>query len=205
MLFLMFFIVPAAMRFLAAFAGSGAVAHHSADPRNRGLQLAPAYDAQTAFENAKRDFPGQLIDFDTKLSEAEDFGSDLNAAELKSAREHLNQAFAAYAQHFQGDAPVSADVKGAIKLVSKHLNAANRHLLLADPNTAAEVAAMDEKLRLAEAEAGRAAAAKAKAQAEAQAANEAYGYDMFGDRYAARPVRRTSVQVTPFGIMIGSF
>lgn len=207
MLFLMFFIVPAAMRILAAFAGAGSIAHNGAaqGPTSRGLQLAPAYDAQAAFENAKRDFPGQLIDFDTKLSEAEDFGTDLNAAELKSAREHLNQAFAAYAQYFQGDAPINHDVAGSIKVVSKNLDAANRHLLLADPNTAAEVAAMDEKLRLAEAEAGRAAAAKAKAQAEAQAANEAYGYDMFGGRYAARPVRRTSVQVTPFGIMIGSF
>jgi len=208
LLFLMFFVVPAVMRLLSGLAGGAAqvLTHDEAAATRRPVRTLPAYDAQAAYANAKRDFPGQLIDFDSKLSEAEDFGVNLNASELKSARDHLNKAFAAYAQHFQGDAPTTNDVSGSIKMVTNNLKSAERHLLLADPNTAAEVAAMDEKLRLAEVEAGRAAAAKAKAQAEAAAAEEAYGHDLFGYRMA-RPVaqRRSSVQVTPFGIMISSF
>ena len=208
LLFLMFFVVPAVMRVLSAFAGAGAQAltHDGETQTRQPVRSLPAYDAQAAYANAKRDFPGQLIDFDSKLSEAEDFGVNLNAGELKDARDHLNKAFAAYAQYFQGDAPITADVSGSVKAVANNLKAAERHLLLADPNTAAEVAAMDEKLRLAEVEAGRAAAARAKAQAEAAAAEEVYGHDLFGHRYVNRPVqRRASVQLTPFGLVIGNF
>ena len=208
-LFLMFFVVPAVMRMLAGLAGgaSQVLTHDDGGQTRQPVRSLPMYDAKAAFANAKRDFPGQLIDFDSKLGEAEEFGVNLNAGELKSARDHLNKAFASYAQYFQGDAPVTNDVAGSVKAVSSNLEAANRHLLLADPNTAAEVAAMDEKLRLAEVEAGRAAAARAKAQAEADEAAQVYGHDLFGYRMA-RPVatqRRSSVQVTPFGIMISSF
>ena len=205
-LFLMFFVLPAVMRVLSSFAGGGTqvLQHDGGAQVRQPVRSLPMYDAKAAYANAKRDFPGQLIDFDAKLSETEDFGINLNQSELKSARDHLNKAFAGYAQHFQGDAPINNDVAGSVKLVSKNLEAANRHLLLADPNTAAEVADMDEKLRLAEVEAGRAAAAKAKAQAEAAAAEGTYGHDLFGYR-PIHTQRRTTVQMTPFGIMIGSF
>jgi hypothetical protein len=117
----------------------------------------------------------------------------------------LNKAFAAYAKHFQGDSPASPDVAGSIDSVTSNLKAAQRHLLLADPQTADQVAAMDEKLRLAQVEAGRAVAAQAKAQAEADATAQVLGHDLFGFGYHRPVARRTSVQVTPFGIMIGSF
>jgi len=206
-LFLMFFVVPAVMRMLSAFMGGHVLTQDGDNMAARQpVRSLPRYDAEAAYANAKRDFPSQLIDFDAKLSEAEDFGVNLNAGELKDARDHLNKAFAAYSQHFQSDV-AQGDVAGSIKLVTNNLKAAERHLLLADPATAAQVTAMDEKLRQAEVEAGRAAAARAKAQADAAAAEEAYGHDLFGHRLVNRPMmqRRSSIQVTPFGIVIGSF
>lgn len=206
--FMFFFIMPAVRTLLSGFAGgAGALTQDEATqtrPRTTGLVPAPQQDPRVAFANAKRDFPGQLINFDTELGEAEEFGIDLDTAELASARTHLNKAFAGYAQHFQSDNPTSPNVQAQVDLVSKNLEQARRHLLLADPAKAPQVAAMDETKRLADAEAGKLAAARAKAEADLAAQMPTHG--MFTPAGFGQPARRqTSIQLTPFGIMIGSF
>jgi len=223
--FLLFFIAPAVTRLMAGLAHGGANTPHDdgAVTRNRSAVAAPAPVAnpKATFAAAKRDLPGKLIDLDNELGNVEEFGTDLDASELKAARGHLNKAFAAYAQYFQGDYTPGVNVTAAVAAVADNIDLARRHMLLADPATAPQVAAADEGKKLAEVEAGRqaAGAAKGAADAEPAAMNEGWGYqDLFFGRPLAgattgamahpmaRPMpRRTSVQVTPFGIMIGSF
>jgi hypothetical protein len=170
------------------------------------LAPVPTQDPRVIFAESKRDFPGQLIDFDTELGQAEEFGMNLDANEIKAARGHLNKGFAAYAQHFQGDTPTTNNVFAARDAVAGNLDKARRHLLLADPATAPQVAEMDAAKREADVEAGRMAAARAKVEADYVAQQQAQVDNMFGPAGFARPVaRRTTVQLTPFGIMIGSF
>jgi len=216
--FLLFFIAPAVSRILAGRSGANNAGqvNQVSGRGNVSSAAAPVQNPKAAYAAAKADLPGKLIDLDSELSTAEDFSTDdfetdLDAAELKAARGHLNQAFAAYAANFQGDYVPGMKVSALVASVSDHLDKARRHLLLADPKTAAELHAADEAREAAELAAAKAAtekaAAQAKADAEAQAALEDE-LNMFGwghPGYVRPTARRTTVQLTPFGIMIGSF
>jgi len=189
-LFLMPFILPLMIRVL-----SGAMMALSGAPTTGATQVSPS--REEAFAAAKREFPNRLLELDNELTLAEEFDTDLNADELKAARSHLNSAFTTYSKSF-GDADIATvNVAAARRTIEKHLAAAQRHMSLADPNSPLH---------------NEAAAATAEKDAELSPEDELYRrFGVARGAYADAPfaprvqpaARRTSVHLTPFGLMIG--
>jgi len=200
LLFILPFILPLILKVL-----SGVMLAFSGGQPAGTSQVRPATNSQTVFDQAKREFPNQLIDLDNELTLAEEFGSDLNADELKAARSHLNKAFEGYAKNFGDAATVNSsntNVRHARKTVADHLAKATRHLGLADPNSPLH----NEP----------APAPAPEAQAPKANSIEDELYRRFGvergthadvPQNGARPAqatrRQSSVMLTPFGFMIG--
>lgn len=209
LLFILPFVLPLILKVLSGvmMAFSGGPAANVA-----GTQARPATSAAAntqAFEAAKRDFPNQLIDLDNELTLAEEFGTDLNADELKAARSHLNKAFTNYSKSF-GDvvnsAQATSNVRQAKATIANHIAKATRHLGLADPNSplhnepapaeapaAADAAQAAPKADTIEDELYRRFGVQRGTQADAP----------FAATRPAQARRQSSVMVTPFGFMIG--
>jgi len=211
LLFILPFILPVILKVLSgvmlAFSGGPAAGTAQMRPASAA---APASNAQ-AFEAAKREFPNQLLDLDNELTLAEEFGTDLNADELKAARSHLNKAFTNYSKSF-GDVidPAGANnVRQARQTIETHLAKATRHLGLADPNSPLHSEPAPEAPEATD------AAPTAQAAPKANSIEDEL-YRRFGVERgaqadaplnAARPAptarRQSSVMFTPFGLMIG--
>ena len=194
--FVLPFLLPVILRVLAALMGMAQ--HPTAVPAARGAasaNLPRERSTKESFAAAKADYPAALIDLDSEITLAEEFGIDNDAAKLELARKHMNQAFATYSKYFGGDDFTVINVPAARRAVDKHLALAKRNLLLADPNTADSVTNDDEAAYLAAGIAKGAYADQPFAQAPAPAS-------------AARPAQpagpRTAVRLTPFGLVITS-
>ena len=195
-MFLLPFLLPIILKVLSgmALALSGGTAE-AQQVRPAG---ATSPSTQQAFNAAKAEFPAQMLDLDNELTLQEEFGTDLNADELKTARTHLNKAFATYSKTFGNGDHTTVDVTNARRSVSRDLAAATRHLGLADPNSplhnepapAPKVETKEDELfrRFGVARGEHADTPLATAPRQAQ----------------AQPARRSSgLVLTPFGLMIG--
>ncbi|MDR2703746.1 MAG: hypothetical protein LBB58_05345 [Cellulomonadaceae bacterium] len=202
MLFFMPFLLPAILRMLSGLA-TGLVG---------GVEVPSQVAPNTAesFDTAKREFPSKMLDLDNELTLAEEFDTDLNADELKAARSHLNNAFAAYSKNFGSADLANVNVAASRRTIERHLAAAQRHLGLADPNSPLH----NEPAPAAASASGAATASTAENTARPATPEEEL-YRRFGvnpGEHAQTPFtaprvqtapRRTAVHLTPFGLMIG--
>ena len=186
-------LLPVIVRVLSVLAGMGTHPTQARPVAGPGQPspLARQRSTQESFAAAKADYPAILIDLDSEITLAEEFGIDLVATDIELARKHMNQAFATYSKYFSGDDHLAINVPAARRAVDKHLALAKRHLLLADPKTADTVSTDDD--------ANYFAAGMMKGEYADQVPTPA--------PVPAQPqpmAPRTSIRLTPFGLVISS-
>jgi hypothetical protein len=207
--FLLPILLPMIMRVLAGLSGGMAAPSQSA-MMGRPASISRPVATAESFAAAKAEFPGQMIELDNEITLADEFGNNLDADEMQTARSHMNQAFATYSKYFGGDNNAGVDVVGGRREVGQHLRLAKRHLLLADPLTADSVQPeAPAPAPTATADVNDAADARYFATGVEQGSFANVPLNPFAQMFAAPQVashnRQTSVRLTPFGLMISSF